>query len=391
MKMTAGIFSGPTVSTVDADTLFTLTKPMSDSILNHGLKRHVGNECVRQIGIGRNPDTNSVLTLALGVIMTAGAAMWAQNTDAPDVPYPRDFRSWRHVKSIVIGPEHKSFPNRGGIHHYYANELALEGYRTGTFPNGSVIVDEAVFTKDGTDQAKGTLVEGDRRALDVMVKNDQRYKETGGWGFEHFDRDSTKSMLSGDGSCQVLRMPLDRGARSRVQHDSDVTGGITMTALVLLIRHRVALAMCALTFVIFCVAAQQYAMARGGTGHQGHTMVSPDSVKYGPVNAGISSAVLWGSPSTEGSPFVVRIKMTDGAKVPPHWHPVDEHLTVVSGTFHMGIGETFDESAAKAMTVGSYGMMPKDVRHFAWATGETVVQVHGIGPFKTTFVSQTNK
>lgn len=163
-----------------------------------------------------------------------------------------------------------------------------------------------------------------------------------------------------------------------------------MTTFVLLIRHRGALAAGALAFVTFCVAAQRYTMAREGTGHQEHAMVAADSVKYGPVSSGISSAVLSGSPSTEGSPFVVRIKMADGAKVPPHWHPIDEHLAVVSGTFHMGIGETFDESTAKAMTVGSYGIMPKDVRHFAWASGETVVQVHGIGPFKTFFVSQTN-
>jgi len=142
---------------------------------------------------------NSLLYLALSGFMTAGAAIWAQNGDAAEVPYPRDFRAWRHVKSIVIGPEHKSFPVRGGIHHYYANELAVEGYRTGTFPNGSMIVDEAVFTKDGTDQARGILLEADRRALDVMVKNDQRYKDTGGWGFEHFDRDSAAGMLSADG------------------------------------------------------------------------------------------------------------------------------------------------------------------------------------------------
>ena len=95
--------------------------------------------------------TNSVLTLTLGAIMTVAAAIWAQDKNAPEVPYPLDFRSWRHVKSIVIGPEHKSFPTRGGIHHYYANEQALEGYRTGAFPNGSVIVDEAVFAKDGAD------------------------------------------------------------------------------------------------------------------------------------------------------------------------------------------------------------------------------------------------
>jgi hypothetical protein len=148
--------------------------------------------------------SKAVLILALGAIMTAGAAIWAQNKDTTGVPYPRDFRSWRHVKSIVIGPEHKSFPNRGGIHHYYANEPAVEGYRTGTFPNGAVIVDEGVFTTEGTDQARGILLEGDRRALDVMLKNDQRYKDTGGWGFEHFDRDSTTGTLTADSRGQCL-------------------------------------------------------------------------------------------------------------------------------------------------------------------------------------------
>ena len=148
--------------------------------------------------------TTPVLALALGAVMTAGAVIWAQNRDAPGRPYPRDFRSWRHVKSIVIGPEHKSFPNRGGIHHYYANGPAVEGYRTGSFPNGSVIVDEGVFTKDGTDQAKGILLEADRRGLDVMVKNDQRYTATGGWGFEHFDRDGATGTLSADGRGKCL-------------------------------------------------------------------------------------------------------------------------------------------------------------------------------------------
>jgi len=149
------------------------------------------------------PRTSIVLTLALVAVGAAAVAIRAQNPDAAAVPYPRDFRSWRHVKSIVIGPEHKSFPNRGGIHHYYANPAAVEGYRTGTFPNGSVLVDEGVLTKDGTDQSKGMLLEADRRSLDVMVKDDQRYKNTGGWGFEHFDRDSPTGTLSADarGKC----------------------------------------------------------------------------------------------------------------------------------------------------------------------------------------------
>jgi Cytochrome P460 len=80
----------------------------------------------------------------------------------------------------------------------------MKGYRTGKFPNGSVIVDEAVFTKDGEDQAKGILLEANRRALDVMVKNDRLYKDTGGWGFQHFDRDTTTGTLNMEarGKCQ---------------------------------------------------------------------------------------------------------------------------------------------------------------------------------------------
>ena len=140
------------------------------------------------------PRSNAIVTLAVAAAV-ATAVVCAQENKPPAVPFPRDFRSWHHVKSIVIGPEHRSFAIRGGIHHYYANDQAIEGYRTGTFPNGSMIVDEAVFTKDGEGQAKGITLEGDRRGLDVMVKNDRLFKASGGWGFDHFDRDNTTGML----------------------------------------------------------------------------------------------------------------------------------------------------------------------------------------------------
>jgi len=142
-----------------------------------------------------------------------------------------------------------------------------------------------------------------------------------------------------------------------------------------------------LILVIFSVAALERGVAFVAP-PQAHTMTSPESLKWEPAGAPISRAVLSGSPDTEGSPFVIRIKMADGVKVPPHWHPVDEHLTVISGTFHMGVGEKFDESLATAMRPGSYSVMPKEVRHYAWATGETIVQLHGVGPFKTVFVGQ---
>ena len=130
------------------------------------------------------------------------AAIGLQAEDKADVPYPSGFRGWQHVKSIVVGPDHPSFANRGGIHHYYANSKALEGYRTGKFPNGSVIVDEGVFTKDGEGQAKGIVLEGERRSVEVMVKDDQMYKETGGWGFESFGRDDRTGKLQASGQAQ---------------------------------------------------------------------------------------------------------------------------------------------------------------------------------------------
>ena len=126
-----------------------------------------------------------------------GTAPEASSTAARQtVPYPEGFRSWTVVKSLVIGPGHDSFAKRGGIHHYYANDKAVLGYRTGTFPDGSMVVDEAVFTKDGEGRAGGIVFEGDRRFLDVMVKDGRRFEATGGWGYEHFDRDDRTGQLS---------------------------------------------------------------------------------------------------------------------------------------------------------------------------------------------------
>jgi len=124
------------------------------------------------------------------------------------------------------------------------------------------------------------------------------------------------------------------------------------------------------------------------TAAQGHgTMVKPDSIKWITRSPGLELAVLSGDPSKEGDPFVIRLKLRDGLTVPPHWHPIDEHLTVLTGTLHMGMGEKFDRGATTALPVGSYSMMPKEMRHFVWAEGETILQLHGVGPFKTFYVN----
>jgi hypothetical protein len=110
-----------------------------------------------------------------------------------EVPFPDGYRSWQHLKSVVIGPEHKSFAAEGGkIFHFYANQPALEGYLAGKFPNGSVIVRETLHAIAGEGESKGVLKDGERVALDVMWKDDRLYKETAGWGFETFDSKNTR-------------------------------------------------------------------------------------------------------------------------------------------------------------------------------------------------------
>jgi hypothetical protein len=116
--------------------------------------------------------------MALGIIAA----------ESPQVAFPDGYRSWQHVKSVIHGPGHKSFASEGGkIFQFYANPQAIEGYRAGKFSNGSVIVRETLRAIAGEGESKGVLIEGDHSALDVMVKDDRLYKETGGWGFETFD------------------------------------------------------------------------------------------------------------------------------------------------------------------------------------------------------------
>ncbi len=101
---------------------------------------------------------------------------------------------------------------------------------------------------------------------------------------------------------------------------------------------------------------------------------------------GAKLAVLEGEPSQPG-PFTMRIKAPAGYKVPPHWHPADEHVTVISGSFYMGLGDKFDEKAMKELAPGGFAVMATGTRHFAMTKKETVVQVHGIGPWGINYVN----
>jgi len=91
--------------------------------------------------------------------------------------------------------------------------------------------------------------------------------------------------------------------------------------------------------------------------------------------------ILFGHPDSAGRPFVMRIRELPGTVVPPHMHPVDEHITVVSGTWYFGTGERFDSTALRELGTGAYAFAPAGTTMFGYSPDGAIVQVHGIGPF----------
>jgi quercetin dioxygenase-like cupin family protein len=83
----------------------------------------------------------------------------------------------------------------------------------------------------------------------------------------------------------------------------------------------------------------------------------------------------------------MRLKFPAGYKIAPHTHPAIEHVTVLSGTFHIAAGDEFDQTKGKRLRVGSFVVMPTGMPHFAWASEETIIQLHSVGPWGVTYVN----
>lgn len=121
-----------------------------------------------------------------------------------------------------------------------------------------------------------------------------------------------------------------------------------------------------------------------------HVMVAPGAVTWGDATPslppGARMAVVSGDP-TQPQPFVVRAQLPAGYRIAPHWHPTDEHITVLSGTVALGMGETFDQSAMKDLSTGGYMAVPAEMRHAFMAKTAATIQVHGMGPFAVNYVN----
>ena len=148
-----------------------------------------------------------------------------------------------------------------------------------------------------------------------------------------------------------------------------------------------------LVLSLAAVAAQKKDASKKSTesaASEQHVVLTPGDLKWMDAPAGLPPgakiAVLAGDPNKKG-PFTMRLQTPAGYKVPPHTHPTTENITVISGTFNIGTGDKFDEVAGKELGAGSYMVMPAGMKHYAWTTAETIVQVHGMGPFVINYVS----
>jgi quercetin dioxygenase-like cupin family protein len=113
-------------------------------------------------------------------------------------------------------------------------------------------------------------------------------------------------------------------------------------------------------------------------------------LKWGPAPAifpaGAQMAVLQGNPAANEL-FAVRLRFPDGYRLPPHTHPTDEHVTVLQGSFRVGMGKTFRADSMMTLSVDGFVTAPANMAHYASAKGVTIVQVHAMGPFAMTYVN----
>lgn len=120
-----------------------------------------------------------------------------------------------------------------------------------------------------------------------------------------------------------------------------------------------------------------------------HVVLTAPEVRWqaGPASlpAGAQYSVLYGDPTREGV-FAMRLRLPDGYHIPPHTHPRPEIVTVLSGRFHIGMGKAPDRGQARALPAGGFFAFDPGMAHYAYAEGETVIQLNSIGPWAVNYV-----
>lgn len=139
-----------------------------------------------------------------------------------------------------------------------------------------------------------------------------------------------------------------------------------------------------------CFAGHLLTIAAHPADHEKNAF-TPQTIPWGPpppfVAPGAQLAVIEGNPAASTGDYTVRLKMPDGYRIAPHWHPQRENVTVLSGTFKVGMGDTFDTSKMGSFPAGSFAYLDPDMHHYAMASGEVIVQVHGNAPLQFNYVN----
>lgn len=141
---------------------------------------------------------------------------------------------------------------------------------------------------------------------------------------------------------------------------------------------------------LLCCAGRFLTMAAQPSSHERHAF-TPDTIPWGPpppfIAPGAQFAVLEGDPSASHGDYTVRLKMPDGYRIAPHFHPLRENVMVISGTFKVGMGDVFDKEKMAAFTAGSFAFLDPEMHHYAMACGEVVVQIHGKSPVQFNYIN----
>jgi quercetin dioxygenase-like cupin family protein len=121
---------------------------------------------------------------------------------------------------------------------------------------------------------------------------------------------------------------------------------------------------------------------------EGHIMLDPSELAWKdlPSLPGVKISVIEG-PLDKPVPIMFRLKFPANFKVMPHWHPGIEHITIISGTLHMGLGSVFDPAKTRPLTPGSVSIMQPGTHHYVSTNEETIGQVHSIGPWSVNYVN----
>jgi quercetin dioxygenase-like cupin family protein len=124
-----------------------------------------------------------------------------------------------------------------------------------------------------------------------------------------------------------------------------------------------------------------------------HIMINGKKLvwKTGPASlpAGTQMAVLEGDLS-QAAPFTVRLVFPANYRIPPHFHPAIEHVTVIEGSLYMGTGKEFQPAAATELQTGDFAVMPKEFAHYAFTRDQAVIQLHGVGPWGITYINEAD-